>query len=117
MDQTLNLDSIFGSLADPTRRDILRRVAGTELTVSEIARPYDVSLAAVSKHLKILEQARLVIKRRQGKQYYVSLSPPAFNDAAEYLEWYRRLWEERFDRLEEYLSKEQENGRSHQDQV
>jgi DNA-binding transcriptional ArsR family regulator len=115
MDQSLNLNNIFSSLADPTRRDILRRVAGTELTVSEVAQPYDLSLAAVSKHLKILEQARLIIKRRQGKQQYVSLSPPAFANAAEYLEWYRRLWEERYDSLEAYLNKEQQDGRSNQD--
>jgi DNA-binding transcriptional ArsR family regulator len=106
-DQTLNLDSIFSSLADPTRRDILRRVAGTELTVSEIAAPYSLSLAAISKHLKILEQARLIMKRRRGKQQVVSLSPPAFADAAEYLDWYRRLWEQRFDALEAYLNKDQ----------
>src|SRR5215213_5294020 len=117
MDQTLNLDSIFGSLSDPTRRDILRRVAGTELTVSEIAKGYSLSLAAISKHLKILEQARLIIKRRQGKQQFVSLSPPAFADAADYLEWYRRLWEQRFDSLEEYLNKEQSNGPSNENQV
>jgi DNA-binding transcriptional ArsR family regulator len=113
-DQALNLDTIFGSLADPTRRDILRRVAGTELTVSEIAAPYSLSLAAISKHLKILEQAKLIMKRRQGKQQVVSLSPPAFADAAEYLDWYRRLWEQRFDALEDYLNKDQSHVRSHQ---
>jgi DNA-binding transcriptional ArsR family regulator len=107
MDQALNLDHIFGSLADPTRRDILRRVADAELTISEIARPYSQSLAAISKHLRNLEQARLIVKRRQGKQQYVSLSPPAFASAAEYLDWYQQQMEERFDRLEEYLNKEQ----------
>ncbi|MDF2461590.1 MAG: hypothetical protein K0S68_993 [Candidatus Saccharibacteria bacterium] len=79
MDQSLNLNKILSSLADTTRRDILRRV------------------------------------RRQGKQQYVSLSPPAFANAAEYLEWYRRLWEERYDSLEAYLNKEQQDGRSNQD--
>jgi DNA-binding transcriptional ArsR family regulator len=106
MDQALQLDNIFGSLADPTRRDILQRLAGGELSVGEIARPYDFTLAAISKHLKILERARLIVKRRQGKQQYVSLSPPAFADAAEYLDWYRRLWEQRFDALEDYLNKD-----------
>jgi DNA-binding transcriptional ArsR family regulator len=112
MEHTLNLDSIFGSLADPTRRNILQRLMNGELTVGEIAKPYDLTLAAVSKHIKILEQAKLVVKRRRGKQQYVALSPPAFADAVEYLDWYRRLWEQRFDSLEEYLNKEQNNERS-----
>ena len=103
-EQSLNLDSIFASLADPTRRDMLRRVAGQELTISEIAVPYDISLAAVSKHLKILEKARLIIKRRQGKQQYVQLAPYAFRDATEYLEWYRQVWEQRLDALEQLLN-------------
>ena len=103
MEQALNLDNIFGSLADPTRRDILQRVAAGELTVGEIAAPYSLSLAAVSKHLKILERARLIIKRRQGKQQFVQIAPYAFKDATEYLEWYRGLWEQRLDALEELL--------------
>jgi len=110
MGQTLNLDNVFGSLADPTRRDILRRVAGGNLTVGEIAAPYDLSLAAVSKHLKTLERAKLIIKWRQGKQQIVQVSPDAFKDAAEYLEWYRDLWEQRLDSLGELLRKEQERS-------
>jgi DNA-binding transcriptional ArsR family regulator len=106
VEYSLRLDSVFGSLADTTRRDILRRVARSELSVSQIAQPYDLSLAAVSKHLKILERARLVVKRRQGKQHLVQLAPRAFADAEDYLEWYRQLWEDRLDSLEEYLNKE-----------
>ncbi len=104
--QALNLDTIFGSLADPTRRDILRRLASAELSVGEVAEPYNLSLAAISKHLKILERARLISKRRQGKQQVVSLSPPAFASATQYLEWYQQVWEQRLDRLDEYLTKE-----------
>jgi DNA-binding transcriptional ArsR family regulator len=108
LEQTLNLNSIFASLADATRRDILRRLLDRrELSVTEVAEPYDLSLAAISKHLQYLERAKLISKRRQGKQQVVSLSPPAFAGAAEYLEWYRRLWEQRFDSLEVFLSKEQ----------
>lgn len=106
MEQALNLDNIFGSLADPTRRDILRRVASADLTVSEIAAPYSLSLAAISKHLKILERAKLIIKHRQGKQQVVQIAPYAFKDATEYLEWYRGLWEQRLDALEELLKKQ-----------
>lgn len=106
VEYSLRLDTVFGSLADPTRRDILRRVARSELSVSEISAPYDMSLAAVSKHLKILEKARLVVKRRKGKQQFVQASPKAFREAEEYLEQYRELWETRLDALEEYLRKE-----------
>jgi len=100
---SLQLDSIFGSLADPTRRSILERVAEVELTVSEIAESYNMSLAAISKHLKILEKAQLIIKRRNGKQQLVHASPTALRDAATYLEHYKDMWEQRFDSLENFL--------------
>src|SRR5579872_5694720 len=103
VEYTLSLDSIFGSLADPTRRDILRRVSRQELTVSEIAKPYDMTLAAISKHLKILEKAKLIMKRRRGKEFMVQVSPAAFQGAAVYLQAYERLWNERFDRLEQLI--------------
>jgi DNA-binding transcriptional ArsR family regulator len=73
------------------------------MSVGEIAQPYDLSFAAVSKHLKVLEKAKLIIKRRRGKEQMVRLSPQALADADRYLEVYRRLWEERFDALENYL--------------
>jgi DNA-binding transcriptional ArsR family regulator len=92
MEQTLHLDSIFGSLADPTRRDILRRVSEQELSVTEIAAPYSLTLAAISKHLKILEQAKLIIKNRRGKQQLVRAAP-----------LYEQLWNQRFDRLEQLI--------------
>jgi len=100
----LNLDSIFGSLADPTRRDILRRVADQELSVGEIAKPYDLTFAAVSKHLKVLEKARLIIKRRRGKEQMIQLAPRALADAAEYLQWYQQFMGARLDSLEEYIN-------------
>jgi DNA-binding transcriptional ArsR family regulator len=103
VEYTFQLDSLFGSLADPTRRDILERVAKAELTVSEIALPYDMSLAAVSKHLKVLERARLIIKRRRGKELLVSMNAQALEDAERYLEQYKQLWEKRLDSLDQYL--------------
>jgi DNA-binding transcriptional ArsR family regulator len=108
VEYTLSLDSIFSSLADPTRRDILRRISNSELSVGEIAQPYPLSFAAVSKHLKVLERASLIIKQRRGKEQMVSLAPAGLGDAAEYLEWYRGLWETRLDSLEQYLSKDKE---------
>lgn len=94
VEYTLDLDSVFGSLADPTRRDILQRVARSELSVSEIAEPYDLSLAAVSKHLKDLQKAGLVVKRRKGKQRLVAMAPEALAPAADYLASYRGQWDE-----------------------
>jgi DNA-binding transcriptional ArsR family regulator len=100
----LQLDAIFGSLADPTRRDILKRVAEEELSVSEIAKAYNLTLAAISKHLKILEKAKLILKRRWGKQQIVKLAPATLKDASEYLKEYEKLWNDRLDSLENYLS-------------
>jgi len=103
VEYTFPLNSIFASLADPTRRDILERVSQSELSVSQIALPYDMSLAAVSKHLKILEQAKLIIKRRRGKEQLVSMNAQALADANKYFEQYKQLWEQRLDSLDEYL--------------
>lgn len=101
------LDEVFGSLSDPTRRDILKRVARKELSVSEIAAAYErrMSLAAVSKHLRVLERARLIRKRKAGKQQIVALSPPALKAAQEFLDQYKQAWEDRLDRLEQFLKK------------
>lgn len=105
VEYSLQIDSIFSSLADSTRRDILRRVAAAELTVSEIAKPYDMSLAAISKHLKILEKAQLIIKRRQGKQQLITARPDTLQQATDYLRDYQTLWTDRHDVLEELLTK------------
>ena len=104
VERTTRLDSIFGSLADPTRRDILRRVAIKTMSIGEIAQPYDVSLAAVSKHLQILEKADLILKKRWGKLQMVELKSTAFKDAAKYIKRYEKIWNDRFDSLENYLS-------------
>lgn len=98
------LGAIFGSLADPTRRDILRRVAKKMLSVGEIAEHYDMSFAAISKHLKILEKTKLVTKRRIGKRQVVTLVPAAIKDAADFLQTYEKMWNDRFDSLERYLA-------------
>lgn len=103
VERSAQLDMVFGSLADTTRRDILRRVAGRELSVGEIAAAYDISLAAVSKHLIVLEKARLVTKRREGKQQVVTFAPNALSAAAKDLERTRDIWENSLDKLAAYL--------------
>ena len=101
-----SLDTIFSSLADPTRRDILERVFEKDLSVSEIAEPYDMSMAAVSKHLKVLEKANLVRKIRHGKEKIVSAVPDTTKLADQYLKQYQRRWEDRFDSLDIFLKEE-----------
>lgn len=108
VEYSLQLDSVFASLADPTRRDILRRVSQRQLSVGEIALPYDLTFAAISKHLKVLERARLIIKRRRGKEQIVSIAPQTIKQADDYLEFYRDLWEQRLDSLDNYLKRSKE---------
>jgi DNA-binding transcriptional ArsR family regulator len=106
VEQAFVLDSIFHSLADPTRRDILARVARAELSVSELVDKYDVSFAAISKHLNVLEKAKLIVKRREGKRHMVTLAPGALMTADEYLEQYRQMWEQKFNKLDQILKEE-----------
>lgn len=108
----LELDNIFASLSDPVRRDILQRLAvGVELSVSDIAKVYDMTLAAISKHLKVLEKAHLIVKRRQGKQQLVQISASKLEEANEYLEKYKHLWEERFERMDKLLEIEKQKAK------
>lgn len=97
------LDTVFQALSDPIRRDILRRVTGKELSVGEVAGVYAISLAAVSKHLKVLEGARLVRRRKEGRSYLISLDPKSLEEADRYLERYRRTWEDRYEKLDALL--------------
>lgn len=100
VEYSTQLDTIFGSLADPTRRDILAKVSRTELSVGELVSHYEMSFAAISKHLKVLERAKLIIKRKAGQKQMVSLAPDALMSADAYLEQYRRMWQSRYDKLE-----------------
>lgn len=104
VEYTYQLDSIFNSLADPTRRDILARVARAEYSVGELVAQYDISFAAISKHLKVLEDACLIRKRKEGRKRMVSLAPGALKSADEYLEQYREMWQSRYDKLDALLN-------------
>lgn len=108
VEYTLQLDSIFSSLADPTRRDILQHVSRRELSVGDLVKKYDVSFAAISKHLKVLEKANLITKRKEGKKQMVTLAPGALKSADEYLEQYRQMWQSRHDKLQTLLRDEGE---------
>ena len=97
------LSQTFSALADPTRRAILARLALGETSVTELAKPFEMSLPAVSKHLKVLERAGLIVRGREAQWRPCRIEPAALKDVDDWLERYRRLWEERLDRLEDYL--------------
>lgn len=100
------LDLTFGALADPTRRAILARLAQGEATVGQLARPFDVSRPAVSKHLRVLERAGLVRREREGRYRRCALDAGPMRDAAEWVERYRKFWEGQLDSLSRYLEGE-----------
>ena len=103
VEQSLVLDSIFKSLADSTRRDILRRVAQSEHTISALAESYKMSFAGIAKHIAVLESAMLVVKRKEGREQIVSANPNTIDVAVSYLEQYQAVWNNRFDALDKYL--------------
>ena len=103
MTPTDMLDRTFAALADPTRRSILAQLARGEATVGELAAPFDMTLPAVSKHLKVLERAGLITRTRQAQWRPCRLEPEPLHQAADWLEEYRRIWEERLGRLDDYL--------------
>jgi DNA-binding transcriptional ArsR family regulator len=109
---TDRLSETFAALADPTRRAILARLALGETSVSELAKPFDMSGPAISKHLKVLERAGLITRGREAQWRPCRIEPGAFKGVDEWLERYRRLWEERFDRLDDYLKTLQARERS-----
>ncbi len=107
------LSSTFAALADPTRRAILTRLASGERTVTELAEPFAMSLPAVSKHLKVLERAGLVVRSREAQWRPCRLEAAPLRDVADWVELYRRFWEESFDRLESYLKELQRKEKGH----
>lgn len=108
-----NLSSTFAALADPTRRAILARLSSGQATVNELAEPFNISLPGISKHIKVLEKAGLIIRGKEAQWRPCTLKPEVLKEAAEWIEHYRKHWEESFDRLDIYLkqiqSKEKKN--------
>jgi DNA-binding transcriptional ArsR family regulator len=101
------LDATFGALSDATRRGILAQLALGETSVSELAAPYDMSLPAVSKHLRVLEGAGLIQRHKDGRVYRCRLAPEPMKGAGEWIAYYRQFWERQFDALEQYLADSQ----------
>jgi DNA-binding transcriptional ArsR family regulator len=107
--QADSLSLTFAALADPTRRAILERLRDGPAGVQELAEPFDMSLPAVSKHLKVLERAGLISRQRQAQWRRCRLSAAPLKDAAEWVTEYRTFWEDQFDSLERFLRAEAEN--------
>jgi DNA-binding transcriptional ArsR family regulator len=103
-----HLDRTLAALADPTRRAILAQLAGGDASVNDLAAPFDMSLPAISKHLKVLERAGLISRGRQAQKRPCRLEATPLKAVAEWVDAYRRFWEERFDRLDEYLKELQQ---------
>jgi DNA-binding transcriptional ArsR family regulator len=101
------LSSTFAALADPTRRAILSRLLSGECSVSELAEPFDMTMPAVSKHLRVLERAGLIAQRREAQWRRCRVEAGPLKEVAEWTERYRRLWEQRFDQLDRYLQQVQ----------
>ena len=110
-----HLSATFSALSDPTRRAILARLASGETSVTELAQPFEMSLPAVTKHLKVLERAGLITRGRQAQWRPCRLAPKPLREIADWVEHYREFWEQSLDRLEEYLknlqTKEDKRGR------
>jgi DNA-binding transcriptional ArsR family regulator len=102
-DSSERLDTIFLALADPTRRAILERLAQGEASGTELARPFSISVPAISKHLRVLEHADLILHRKDGRTHRFRLAARPMQEAASWLEQYRQFWEAQFDSLDTYL--------------
>ena len=101
--QPADLSTLFAALADPTRRAIVARLSEGDAPVKDLAEPFDVSGPAITKHLKVLERAGLISRSREGQQRPCRLEPRALAPAADWIEQFREVWEERLDRLDSYL--------------
>jgi len=97
------LDAVFSALSDPTRRAILEKLATHECSVSELAKPFDMSLPAISKHLRVLEESGLIVREKDGRIHRMTLNSKPMKEALRWMERYRRFWEARFDELDRYL--------------
>lgn len=115
MVSTAHLDRSFAALADPTRRAIVARLAAGDATLTELAEPFDMTLPAVAKHIRVLERAGLLVRGRDAQRKPCRLEAARLKEVADWAEEYRRIWEARFDRLDDYLrelqSKEQKRAR------
>jgi DNA-binding transcriptional ArsR family regulator len=108
------LNTTFAALADPTRRAMLARLMSGAASVTELAAPFEMSMPAISKHLKVLERAGLIARGREAQWRHCQLSAGPLKDVADWVEHYRQFWTESFDRLDDYLRELQTKGKKHE---
>jgi DNA-binding transcriptional ArsR family regulator len=104
---------VFQAIADPNRRAIIGLLAKQKLTLSDVAKHFDISRPAVSRHIKILAECGLVVVRQQGRERYCEARLEKLNEVSDWVEQYQKIWEQRFDRLDEYLSEIQKKEKNH----
>ena len=109
------LSATFAALADPTRRAILARLIDGDCSVTELAEPFDMSMPAVSKHLRVLEQAGLITRRREAQFRHCHIDAAPLKDVADWADRYRHIWEQRLDRLDAYVAQMKRKSRGHHD--
>src|SRR5579871_742154 len=107
------LSNTFQALADPTRRALLAKLTQGEASVQELAKPFHMSLPAISKHLKVLEKSGLIIRRSEAQKRLCKLQTKPIKDAVDWMEHHRKLWEDRLDRLDDYLKELQQKEKRH----
>ena len=113
MTPSQRLDATFAALADPTRRAILARLVSGECSVTELAEPFDMSMPAVSKHLRVLERAGLIARGREAQWRPCRIEAGPLKDVADWAGQYRQIWEQRLDRLDHYLQELQKKEKAH----
>ena len=110
VEQNVLLNSVFGALADPTRRSMLVALREGERSVVQLAEPFDMSLAGAAKHVQVLERSNLIMRRKQGRTWYCSLNKEAFQAARQWLNQYSEFWNSNLDKLTEILEQEKEES-------
>jgi DNA-binding transcriptional ArsR family regulator len=108
VEYSADLDRVFGALSDPTRREIVRRLSDGDSSVSDVAAPFDISLAAVSKHIRVLQDAGLVSQYRRGRERICRLEPGPLHEADTWLGYYERFWSTQLDSLNAFMTKNRE---------
>lgn len=109
VDNNMQLNTVFGALADPTRRSMLLALRDGELSVGQLAEPFEMSLAGAAKHVQVLERSNLIRRRKEGRTYYCSINKEAFDAAQEWFDQYSEFWNTRLDKLTDLLSQERGN--------
>ena len=110
VEQSIQLNSVFGALADPTRRSMLLALRAGEMSVGQLAEPFEMSLAGAAKHVQVLERSRLIKRRKQGRTWYCSINEEAFAAAEDWFRQYSELWNTSLDKLTQLLEQEREES-------